>query len=569
MSRPRIAVFSGPTATIGNSPPLVTSGKARSQHGLPALTAPDGGAVRFDTLRPQRLAAPVTVYVEAFTAHPLEKDALELYAPADGWISADGTFTETEPSEGGKAVYVVTIAPEDGLYPLPYMARQADGSAWEDATTVPLAPADSSRQTFYPDASRIYEEIDRLGVGGDGNPVLLTNLADFDFYRPAPPGGYTKGQDAAERTDTGTGDIEPEALGEDYYVYYPHHLAREPTLTALVRATNMVQKAMATGDYIGAQWLEGSPTTEESMYWLGLLVDTTVPLIGHSAQRPHQTLSADGDRNLVDGVKFLTSGVALDADGRNTLGALMIVDELVYSSREVTKVDARPGGYEVAGGHGGIVADMGGYGPPQVTYFPNRKHTYLSDVRLTVLPSATTGTTGSLEGGISTIDVPVKDAAGALLASAIPMVTITKYSRYSPFETGPKGDPDPMGEVEILTRIATNLQRSPLAGFVTEGMSPYGGANPTTNAALAVGIFSGMPVVRCGRGSTGGMAYKQDPLFIAGNNLTSTKARMLLMAALLKLGALPPAADPFNPTPDEVAATLAMTRQYQEIFDTH
>src|SRR3978361_2238108 len=129
----------------------------------------------------------------------------------------------------------------------------------------------------------------------------------------------------------------------------------------------MVQSALATGDYVGAQWLEGSPTAEESMSWFGLVIDTTVPLVGHSAQRPHQSASADGDRNLVDGVKFITSGVALDAQGRNTLGSMMMVDELVYSAREVTKVDARPGGYEVAGGHGGIVADMGGYGPPQVT----------------------------------------------------------------------------------------------------------------------------------------------------------------------------------------------------------
>jgi L-asparaginase len=569
MSRPRIAVFSGPTATIGNSPPLVTSNKARRQHALPTVTAPDGGALRFDTLRPQRLAAPVTVYVEAFTAHPLEKDAAELYAAPDGWLDGSGTFSESEPAGGGTPVHVVTIAPEDGLYPLPYMARQADGSAWEDATTVPYATADRSRQTFYPDASRIYEEIDRLGVGGDGNPVLLSSVAAFDFYRAAPPGGYTKGLPNAERTDTGAGDIEPEALGEDYYVYYPHHLGREPTLHALVRATNMVQSALATGDYIGAQWLEGSPTTEESMYWFGLVIDTTVPLVGHSAQRPHQTASADGDRNLVDGVKFLTSGVALDGDGRNKLGSMMIVDEVVYSAREVTKVDARPGGYEVAGGHGGIVADMGGYGPPQVTYLPNRKHTYCSDVRLPALPTTVMGTTGSVNGGVSTVDVTVKNDDGELLAAAIPMVTITKYSRYSPFETGPKGDPDPLGEVEILARIAENLQKSPLAGFVTEGMSPYGQGNPTTNAALQVGIFAGMPVVRCGRGNTGGMAYKQDPLFIAGNNLTSTKARMLLMAALLKVGALPPAADPFNPTNAEIAATLEVTRKYQDIFDTH
>jgi len=41
------------------------------------------------------------------------------------------------------------------------------------------------------------------------------------------------------------------------------------------------------------------------------------------------------------------------------------------------------------------------------------------------------------------------------------------------------------------------------------------------------------------------------------------------MAALLKLGALPPAADPCNPTRDELAAIRAKLDLYQAIFDTH
>ena len=41
------------------------------------------------------------------------------------------------------------------------------------------------------------------------------------------------------------------------------------------------------------------------------------------------------------------------------------------------------------------------------------------------------------------------------------------------------------------------------------------------------------------------------------------------MASLLKLGALPPAADPANPTPDELAAIKAKLDQYQQLFDTH
>ena len=92
--RPRIAVFSGPTATIQNSEPLVTSNKAREKYGLPLRTNPDGTPMRFDVLRAQRLAAPVTVYVEQFSAHPLERDAAELYGPPDGYLDSAGRFSQ-------------------------------------------------------------------------------------------------------------------------------------------------------------------------------------------------------------------------------------------------------------------------------------------------------------------------------------------------------------------------------------------------------------------------------------------------------------------------------------------
>jgi hypothetical protein len=163
------------------------------------------------------------------------------------------------------------------------------------------------------------------------------------------------------------------------------------------------------------------------------------------------------------------------------------------------------------------------------------------------------------------VPVTTKSPDGDLLAEAMPHVSIVKYSRYG--ATGARRDGG--DEVEILARIAANLAGAPLAGFVGEGMSPYGLMTPETDAAFELAIFSGMPVVRVGRGNTGGMAYKFDPLFVAGNNLTSTKARILLMAALLKLGALPPAADPRRPTEAERTATCAAVAAYQAIFDTH
>src|SRR5437763_11941650 len=150
--KPKIAVFSGPTSTIANSQPLVTSNKARVTYGLPPRPNSDGSTMRFDVLRVQRLAAPVTVYIEQFSAHPLERDAAELYAAPDGYLDADGKFSPERKSATDVPVYEVLLKPEDGLYPLPYMARQADGSAWEDDGAAPFASADRCRQPFYPDA---------------------------------------------------------------------------------------------------------------------------------------------------------------------------------------------------------------------------------------------------------------------------------------------------------------------------------------------------------------------------------------------------------------------------------
>ena len=154
MSKIRIAHMAGPTATIQNTPPLVTSNKARLRKGLPPMTAGRGNAAAYDPLRAQRLAAPVKVYVEQFSAHPLEADAAELYDEPDGYLAADGSFSKGRKSEADKPVYEIELKPEDGLYPLPYMAMQADGSPWEEETTKPLGTV--YRQGFYPDGSRSF-----------------------------------------------------------------------------------------------------------------------------------------------------------------------------------------------------------------------------------------------------------------------------------------------------------------------------------------------------------------------------------------------------------------------------
>jgi hypothetical protein len=80
--------------------------------------------------------------------------------------------------------------------------------------------------------------------------------------------------------------------------------------------------------------------------------------------------------------------------------------------------------------------------------------------------------------------------------------------------------------------------------------------------------LSGLPVVCVGRGNPEGFA-EPTSLFIAGSNLTAIKARLLLMACLMKFGSLPQAKDPDNPTPHEKEKIEQAIEAYQHVFDTH
>ena len=90
----------------------------------------------------------------------------------------------------------------------------------------------------------------------------------------------------------------------------------------------------------------------------------------------------------------------------------------------------------------------------------------------------------------------------------------------------------------------------------------------TRKQAILRAVYSGLPVVCVGRGNNEGFSQPRAS-FIGGGNLTSTKARLLLMACLLKFGALSPAADPANPTEAERELIQKKLGQYQAIFDTH
>lgn len=563
---PRIAVFAGADATILNTEPLVTSNKARRARGLPERTGPDGQPLRFDPLRPQRLAAPATVYVEQFSAHPLEADAGELYGPPDGFVDRSGAFHEQRTGPADVPVYAIRLDPGDGLYPLPYMALQADGRPWEGDEADPFGPPERARQPFFPDAARLIEEIDRLQPGDDGLASHLSRHAEFDFYRATPPGGYTRGLAAERRTDAGDGPIEPELRGRDFFAYRPPHLIRQPSRALLARVTNVVAAALAGDGYAGALWLEGSPFVEETAYWLGLVIDSHAPIVACASQRPHGAVGNDGDRNLIDAVEFVVSRAWADEAGRNALGAVVIQDQQIFAARSVQKGDARPGGYVAAGGDGGVIGTISRRSRINVSWRPVHRHTWSSAVRLSELPPTVDGTTQAADGRLVRVPVTTRSPEGGLVGEAVPVVAIAKFAHYVEQEA----TPDATTEAGILAQVERNLRSYPLAGFVAEGTSPYGSMNESAEAALRIATLSGMPVVKVGRGNAHGYVDRTyAPLAIAGSNLTATKARLLLIACLLRFGALPPAADPSSPTDAETRAIRSALDRYQDVFDTH
>jgi hypothetical protein len=98
--------------------------------------------------------------------------------------------------------------------------------------------------------------------------------------------------------------------------------------------------------------------------------------------------------------------------------------------------------------------------------------------------------------------------------------------------------------------------------------TPRGMTSRSRHLLMMRAVRSGIPVARVGRGNNDGFTPARAP-FIGGRNLTATKARLLLMACLLKFGSLPPAADPDDPTPAEMKAIQNKVEKYQQIFDTH
>ena len=230
-------------------------------------------------------------------------------------------------------------------------------------------------------------------------------------------------------------------------------------------------------DIAGVVVTHGTNTIEETAYFLNLTMKHDKPVVIVGAQRPFSTMSSDAAVNLLNAIR-----VAADPAARGK-GTLVVTNDEINAARDVTKSNT----YRVQTFSSRELGILGYADPDRIVFYraPLRKHTTQSQFEL-----------GKI--------------------TAFPKVNIV-YSH-----SGDDGD------------IAKAAVAAGAKGLVIAGT----GAGHTGNARKTLkALFdeTGVVVVRSNRTGSGRVIRDdnwQEPGFVAADNLSPQKARILLQLGL-------------------------------------
>ena len=220
----------------------------------------------------------------------------------------------------------------------------------------------------------------------------------------------------------------------------------------------------------------GTFTTEETAYFLHLVVRTEKPIVVVASQRKHDEVGNDGDRNMLDAIRLTLSP---EARGK---GVLVTLHEEIHSAREVVKTNQRPGGFHSLGR--GI---LGHIEEDQVSFYytPTRRHTFRSEFDMREIS-----------------ELPRVDVIAAYVG----------------------GD-----DTAAQACVAAGAQ-----GLVISGYAYNGRPSADQLAGIEKIAASGIPIVLSNRGGQGRIPVNWEDPFIQGDSLVPHKARILLMLGLTK-----------------------------------
>jgi L-asparaginase len=232
-------------------------------------------------------------------------------------------------------------------------------------------------------------------------------------------------------------------------------------------------------DIAGVVFTHGTNTIEETAYFMNLTVRSEKPVVIVGAQRPFSTLSSDGPLNLLNAIR-----VAAEPASRNK-GTLVVLNDEINAARDVTKTNT----YRVETFQARELGILGYADPDRIVFYraPTRKHTMQSEFDISQI-------------------------------SSFPKVSILY---------GYSGDDGDLAKAAVAAGAK---------GLVIAGT----GAGHTQNARKALKELTdsaGVVVVRSARVGAGRVIKDdnwQEPGFVAADNLSPQKARILLQLALAK-----------------------------------
>ncbi|MCZ6491216.1 MAG: asparaginase [Acidobacteria bacterium] len=251
--------------------------------------------------------------------------------------------------------------------------------------------------------------------------------------------------------------------------------SHEFTSDDFLKIARTVNRVVRESNVKGVIVTQGTTTSEDTAYFLHLLVRSDKPVVVTNSQRRHGTVGNDGDRNFIDAVSVVLSPEAVGK------GAMVVSNQTIKSGRDVLKTSARPDAF-VSGEHGilGVIES------DRVDFYraPARRHTSHSEFDINSITSLPK---------VEVIAV-YYDAEPALIQAAA--------------DAGAKG-------------IVLN-------GFTTSGRS-HSSQEPALQALAAKGIA----IVLTARGGMNNrIPVNTQNEFIEGDNLVAHKARILLQLAL-------------------------------------
>jgi L-asparaginase/glutamin-(asparagin-)ase len=265
--------------------------------------------------------------------------------------------------------------------------------------------------------------------------------------------------------------------GEQVFQIASENMGNEHWLTLAKRVNTLLAQPNVDGIVI----THGTDTLEETAYFLNLVVKSRKPVVLVGSMRPSTAMSADGPLNLYNAVMLAGSP---DAIGR---GVLVAMNDQINGARDVTKSNTTTTDTFKASELGMLGYIQGG--KPTFYRTVTRRHT-------------------------------VETEFDVMNLSALPQVEIA-YAHAN------------LGPVAVEALVASGAK-----GLIHAGVG-NGSLPAKVRPALSAARKKGVIIVRSSRVGQGivarnGEANDDELDFVAGDNLSPQKARILLMLALTR-----------------------------------